>query len=129
VSDDDPHYIDEVELSDAQRRLVLRVIGINSLVTIVLFIVVAVSGYQGAIDDAEFKRAGCERSKRDRAQNATGWRTAEMRLQAQYDRDPQPTDLTALKKYARIATGLEKRSKIDCAKAFPNPSPLQLAAQ
>jgi hypothetical protein len=114
------HLVDDVELTHRQRRLVLRVIAVNCILTIILFLVVGMSAYRSNRDDTISKRAGCERNKLDRAANATGWRTAEVRLQAQYERDPQPSDLKALRKYNRIATGLEKRSRINCAKQFPD---------
>lgn len=83
------------------------------------------------------QRAGCQRSKLDRRANALGWRTAQnarMQTLAQ-DLDiplkevkaliPQqpaaddPSDLTALRRYDKIAQELEERSEINCAKAFP----------
>ena len=83
------------------------------------------------------QRNGCERGKLDRGANAEGWRTAqtarmntlakdldisykevEILLQAVPQAD-DPPDLVAARRYDKIAAGLEKRSRINCAEAFP----------
>lgn len=93
--------------------------------------------YQGRSELVTDNRAACERGKLDRGANATGWRTAETaRLTStaelldisyveakaleKHELTPDdPPDLVAARKYDKIAFGLEKRSKIDCANAFP----------
>lgn len=83
------------------------------------------------------QRAGCQRSKKDRRANALGWRTAQAaRMSAMAEnvdiplkevenllkqpRKPnEPFDLVAARRYDKIAHELEKRSEINCAKAFP----------
>lgn len=93
--------------------------------------------YVGREDVVKSQRKGCERGKLDREANAEGWRAAErVRLatfanqehlvveEAQVwldepSRPDDPPDLIAARRYNRIATGLEVRSKIDCAKAYP----------
>lgn len=93
--------------------------------------------YQGRSDLVQSQRNGCERGKLDRAANAEGWRTAETaRVSAAAEsmhisieavrklirQTPQPDevyDLVAARKYDKIAHGLEVRSKINCARAFP----------
>lgn len=92
---------------------------------------------QARADLVASQRAGCKRSKLDRGDNALGWRTAQAARMASLAEDlniplkevealiPQPAkkddppDLTAVRRYNKIAQGLEKRSKINCAKAFP----------
>lgn len=63
------------------------------------------------------QRRGCERSKLDRAANASGWRTAEHARRA----SGTPDDLMAARRYAQIATGLEDRARVDCTRQFPLP--------
>lgn len=93
--------------------------------------------YQGRSELVSDNRAACERGKKDRKANAEGWRTAETaRLSTvaeqldisfaqakaleKHELTPDdPPDLVAARKYDKIARGLEKRSKIDCADAFP----------
>lgn len=83
------------------------------------------------------QRAGCKRSKLDRRANALGWRTAQKARMESLAQDldiplkevkvliPQkakagdPPNLTAVRRYDKIAQGLEERSEINCAKAFP----------
>ena len=57
---------------------------------------------------------GCERGKKDRAANASGWRTAEAARRADGQDD-------VADKYAGIASGLEIRSLIVCVDAFKKP--------
>jgi hypothetical protein len=68
--------------------------------------------YQGRADVVYNARRGCERGKLDRNANAEGWRIAE----AARRHDGQ---IAVANKYARIASGQEKRSRINCNKAYP----------
>lgn len=83
------------------------------------------------------QRGGCQRAKLDRKDNALGWRTAQTarmetlaekldipfkeveHLIPQPARKDDPPDLTAIRRYNKLAQGLEDRSEINCAKAFP----------
>jgi hypothetical protein len=83
------------------------------------------------------QRAGCQRNKKDRRANALGWRTAQAarsstladklkiplkeieNLISQSSKPDDPADLVAVRRYNKIAHELEKRSEINCARAFP----------
>lgn len=96
--------------------------------------------YKGRVDLVHSERVGCERGKKDRKANAIGWRAAEFarldtlaqtlhisfkEAKARLDTKPTPRevpDLVAARQYAKIASGLERRGRIDCTKAYPNAS-------
>lgn len=87
--------------------------------------------YQGRQALIESQRGGCERGKKDRTQNARGWRTAEVaRRESATDMSKPPkirlADAAAALKYDRIATDLESRAdgNLDCQTVFPDASPL-----
>lgn len=84
---------------------------------IVVFYVVAQS-YDGRVEIRNNAYAGCQRGQLDRVANAAGWRTAEAARRA----SGTPADLVAAARYARIAGGLERRSRIDCSDAYPSPT-------
>lgn len=97
---------------------------VMQLLAIICIAIVAVWGYtvwqsfEGRVLIVNSQRAACRRGKLDRAANAAGWRTAEAARLA----TGTPTDLIAAGKYGAIAEGLEQRSRVDCAAAFPGPS-------
>lgn len=72
-------------------------------------------GYNGRKDLRDSQIKGCERAKLDRSANALGWRNAQRARQKAGEWDVAVV-------YWAIATGLEARSRIDCAAAFPEPS-------
>lgn len=96
------------------------------------------SAYEGRKALVDSQRAGCERGKLDRSANAEGWRAAQVArtntlakdmgtsvaaVEALFPQPPKiddPPDLVAARKYNRISSGLESRSKIDCKTAFPS---------
>jgi len=84
-------------------------------VMILLWAYVLWQSYEGRVDLVGNSRTACERNKLDRQANASGWRIAEGARRA----DGQ---IEVANEYAKIATGLEERSKIDCTKAFPKAS-------
>lgn len=88
------------------------------LAELVVLAYLVLSSYGGRVEQRNSTVAGCERGKLDRAANAAGWRTAETARRA----SGTPNDLIAAARYDRIASGLETRSRIDCAVAFPKPS-------
>jgi hypothetical protein len=92
------------------RTLVALVVAVSALVFGSWL--TAYSGRQALVDS---QRAGCERSKLDRAANARGWRAAE----AARTRDGNLNTATF---YGHLAAELEMRSRIDCVRQFPAPS-------
>ena len=60
-------------------------------------------------------RIGCERDRRSRIANATGWRIAE-------DARQQSGDTEVANRYSQLAETLEEASKADCKKEFPKAS-------
>lgn len=86
---------------------------------------------------ASSQRAGCERGKVDRVDNADGWRTAQAARLASLAKETglpvsvtpaltltprrvdESPDLTAARRYDRIAFSLERRSRINCVALFP----------
>jgi hypothetical protein len=85
------------------------------VVAIMITSYVLTQSYQGRVELRDSQVRGCHRSQLDRSANARGWRIAEHARRA----DGQTT---VAAEYARIAAGLERRSRIDCARAFPHPS-------
>jgi hypothetical protein len=94
-----------------RRAELLRVTGLLMFVVFIWII-----GYAGRVGIVEFQRRGCERGKLDRIANAQGWRIAE-------DARRGDGQIAIADRYARIAAGLERRSRVDCRKAYPNPGP------
>ena len=109
------------------RLAVLVVIGM--LVQLSVIVYVAYSQYQGRQDSIAHLRAGCERSKLDRADNAravaanaANWRQASAVRRRSGDDDVADTyEFNALKQDIS-ANSLTVRSKIVCAKAYPKAS-------
>jgi hypothetical protein len=84
-------------------------------VMILLWAYVLWQSYEGRVDLVSNSRTACERNKLDRKANASGWRIAEGARRA----DGQ---IRVANEYAKIATGLEERSRINCQEAFPKAS-------
>jgi hypothetical protein len=85
------------------------------VIALMIVTYVLAQSYQGRVELRDSQVRGCHRSQLDRSANARGWRIAEHARRA----DGQ-TMVAA--EYARIAAGLEQRSRINCARAFPHPS-------
>lgn len=112
---------------------------VGMVVQLGVIVYVKVTDYQGEKRDVTNLRNRCELNKIDRGANARGWRTAQTArmnsvaedLDISLDKVKQlvknqpkslPSDsfdLVAAKEYDKIAAGLEQRSRISCAKAFP----------
>lgn len=113
-----------IERGVVRRRTRLEVGRIAVLV--ILVAAVAVTNFTGRHDLVASQRAGCARGKLDRAANARGWRIAQHARQVTAN-DPAASSTErasarhAAEVYARIATGLEKRSRINCSQLFPEP--------
>lgn len=69
--------------------------------------------YAGRADVVTAQRKGCKRGKLDRNANAEGWRQAEAARRAS-------GQFKVANTYARIASGLEARSRIECDKVYPS---------
>jgi hypothetical protein len=94
----------------------------------VMAIVVSVwvTSFQGRAALVTYQRIGCERGKLDRAANAEGWRAAERARRSSANGEAgrrKADDLVAAANYKRIASGLERRARIDCVKEYPDPGP------
>lgn len=118
------------EFTSDQRRALLKFVGINCLLTILLFVVVGLSAYQTGKADAESKRAGCERNKLDRAANAAAWTAHRTYIEkvlkaASVKQDVKDAADDAVKTYKIVSADLSKRSKVDCDRIFPDPSLLK----
>lgn len=94
----------------AQNLATLIVIGMAVQLGVITYI--WYSNYQGRVATVTRLRDGCFRSKLDRTSNASGWRIAESARRGE-------GQVEIANKYANIAYGLEKRSRINCAVAFP----------
>lgn len=121
-------------------HMLVRLVIIGLLCFLALIGYVLWQSYAGRVDLVTASRTACERGKLDRTDNATGWRTAQTAREKSLAKelhisdeavaklvktDPNPSDppdLVAARKYDSIASGLEKRSRIDCTVVFPNAS-------
>lgn len=105
---------------------------IGRIAVLVLFVAsVWLASYQGRAQLVRAQRAACERAKLDNIANAQGWRAAEhARRKTASDRkvagSERQTAARTAARYERIASGLEARSRIDCAAAFPSARRLPL---
>lgn len=85
---------------------------------VILIVAVAYAPYNAASHLRDSQVLGCARGKLSNAANAKAWRAAETARRAgstELDRDT--ADL-----YADVASGLERRSRIVCARVYPKPS-------
>lgn len=127
------------ESNDVQRERTRRAIvrrrtrlEVGRLAVLLLLVLsVWVASFQGRSETVKSQRIGCGRSKLDRLANAAGWRAAETAREAT-GHDPaasareRATAAQAAARYAEIASGLERRGRINCAQAFPDPGPFAL---
>lgn len=109
-------------MSSNPLRELRRVVIAFAILAAFLFGYVIAQSYQGRVEIHQAQIAGCQRGKLDRADNALGWRTAQEARDAAYKLDHRASDLFAAQRYDAIATELERRSAIDCSKAFPSPT-------
>lgn len=82
------------------------------------------TGYQGRKTTVRNQRAGCERGKLDRADNAAFQRAHKLYidkvvLAKSVEEDVKAAARTAVETYNKTAASLTLRSQINCAKAFP----------
>lgn len=82
------------------------------------------AGYQGRDNLVQSQRAGCERGKLDRIDNAAFQRAHKkyidrVVLAQSVKEDVKRAAREAVKTYNKTAASLSKRSKIDCSKAIP----------
>lgn len=94
------------------------------LVLVLLVAAVGIGEYTGRVDLVEAQRAGCERLKQDRVDNAAGWRVAEggRRRAALLATSPAEHDdaLRNAEEWAAVAVALEKRSHVNCSEVYPD---------
>jgi hypothetical protein len=105
------------------RGLVVLVM-IGMLVQLGVIVYVAKNGHDGRVNLIHASRAGCERSKLDRQDNADF-----QKAQSTYIRkvvlaqsvkpDVKQAARTARKTFKRTSASLSVRAQIDCKKAFP----------
>lgn len=88
----------------------LILIGMVCMVLLIGYVFYQSWDHRMRLVDAQ--RVACERAKKDRIDNAQGWRFAEGTLLAS-------KLIEEAKKYDRIADNLERRAGVDCSKAFP----------
>lgn len=96
-------------------RSLAKLILIGMTVQLLVIGYVFYQSYSGRVDVVESQRKGCKRGKLDRGDNAAGWRIAENARRA----DGQ---IEVANKYKKIASGLEKRSRIHCDDVYPKAS-------
>lgn len=101
--------------SDAMLKQVVRLVLVIGVLQMIFIGYVLWQSYEGRVALVDAQRAACERSKKDRAANAAGWRIAEEA------RRNEGQEVVALA-YSKIAEGLEERSQIVCDEAFPKAS-------
>lgn len=85
---------------------------------------VFLSSYEGRKTTVKTQRAGCERSKKDRADNAEFQSAHKLYidkvvLAKSVEEDVKAAARTAVETYKRTAADLTIRSQINCAEAFP----------
>lgn len=127
-------------MSEQAGHMLARLVILSLIILLFVMAYTFITNYNGRQSLVDSQRRGCERSKLDRDANAEGWRAAEKArlntlsttlhipidsIELLINRRPlpdDPSDLVAARRYDAIASGLEKRSKIDCDKAFPKAS-------
>lgn len=102
---------------------------IGMLVQLSVIIYVYWSQYEGRKEIVTNLRAGCERGKLDRADNArialanaTNWHKAAEIRQASGDISIAVTYALNAQKQESVSLSLQKRAHIECAKAYPKAS-------
>lgn len=85
---------------------------IGMAVQILVISYVFVTEYLDRKDMVSGQRAGCERNKLDRKDNAEGWRIAQ-------DARWASGDVKISIRYGKLAKQLQSRSHVDCAKLYP----------
>ncbi len=97
-------------------------------ILIVVFVVLLagtfLQSYSGRAAQVTSSRAGCERSKLDRAANAAGWTAharyiAKVTVAASVKEDVKRAAREAARTYSFVSADLSKRSKLNCAKTYP----------
>lgn len=102
-------------MSDSTAKKLTRLILLTMAIQLFLVGFVMWEGYQGRSHLVDAQRASCARGKLDRIANSHGWRIAEKARR-------QAGEIVIANDYARLASGLESRSRIPCMKAFPKAS-------
>lgn len=104
----------DVDLTHQQRGLLIKFCGAMIIAVVVLFITGLLSSWQTRVAIIETQRIGCERGKKDRADNADAWKEA---VKAR----TRDGDLATAAIYQHTVDGLVERSKISCETTYPDP--------
>src|SRR4051812_48597046 len=104
-----------------------RLIIIGMVVQLVVISYVFYQSYQGRADVVDNQRAGCERGKLDRQDNADFQRAhaeyiRKVVLAESVKQDVKDAAYTALNTFARTSASLTKRAKINCEDVYPKVS-------
>lgn len=108
-------------------KLLVRLIIIGLLVQLAMICYVFYSAYQRRVDAVADNRAGCERNKLDRADNArfqtaqTGY-IASVTGALSVKEDVKTAARKAIVVFRQTSADLNERARIDCTKAFPDPT-------
>lgn len=107
--------------------LIVKILLIAMLVQLGVISYVFITSYQGRVDTVRAQRAGCERSKLDRKDNADFQVAHRIYIHNVTQADSVKEDVksvarTAVETFDRTSASLAKRAKIDCTEAFPKAS-------
>jgi hypothetical protein len=108
-------------------RSLAKLIIIGMCVQLLVIGYVFYQSYQGRVDVVNSQRAGCERGKLDRTDNADFQRAhaeyiRKVVLAASVKQDVKDAAYTALDTFSRTSASLTKRAKINCEDVYPKVS-------
>lgn len=111
-------------MTDRTARLLAILVVVGMVVQLGVIAYVGYSFYDGRKTTVENQRAGCERSKKDRTDNADFQKAHSTYIRkvtraSSVKEDVKEAAREARKTFKRTSKSLAKRSKIDCAEAFP----------
>lgn len=114
-------------MSREEGTKVVKLLLIGMCCFLLLTLYVAYSDYQGRKNLVVSQRAGCERGKLDRIDNAAFQRAHKLYidkvvLAASVKEDVKEAAREAVQTYNRTADDLTRRSKINCGKVYPKAS-------
>jgi hypothetical protein len=106
---------------------VVRIVVIGMVIQLGVISYVFYSAYERRVDMTANTRAGCERNKLDRSDVAAFQRAQTTYITsvtgaASVHEDVKRAARKAILTFDRTSKGLTARSKIDCKKAFPDPT-------
>lgn len=89
-----------------------KIVVLGMLVQLMVIGYIFVASHSTSDTIVNAARAGCERNKRDRRANAEGWRIAQSARWAS-------GDFAVSRRYGKLASQLESRSRLNCKKTYP----------